>query len=103
MRIGVEILDPVSVPLIRSADPHSLAERRTLAHRDVLGLVTLDLILRVVVCARMAPTPFVIDTSRMDRHDRAADASSPRAPARVIAYLSRFAAMPFVRGPPDSS
>ena len=44
-------------------------------HRDVIGFVALDLILRLIV-AGMVGIALVLDVAFMDLHDRAADTTS---------------------------
>src|SRR5215470_6781345 len=65
--------------------PHPF-QRRTLVHRDVVGLVALDFVLRVILAGVMR-VPFVIDISGMHFDNLAADAAGLRVPGHMIADL----------------
>src|SRR5262245_3011511 len=65
------------------------SERSSLVQGDVLGLVALDLVLRVVL-ARMVDVSLPIHVFRIHLDDPAADASGLRVPAHMIAQLEPF-------------
>src|SRR5262245_18518011 len=64
-------------------------ERSPLVQGDVVGLVALDLVLRVVL-ARMVDVSLPIHVFRMHLDDPAADASGLRVPAHMIADIELF-------------
>jgi hypothetical protein len=64
-------------------------QRCPLVHRDVIGLVALDLILRGIV-ARVTSMPLVVNVLRVHANDRPADVSGFRVPSDVIANLESF-------------
>ena len=70
-------------------------QRRTFVHRDVVGLVALDFILRLFL-ARVVCLAFVINIFRVHRDDLASDVASFRIPFHVIADLecSRHVGLP---------
>ena len=53
-------------------------------HRDVIGLIALDLVLRIIL-ARMNRVAFERDPGRNDSGDPTADSAGFRVPAHVIA------------------
>src|SRR5690348_7010664 len=64
----------------------SSSQRCTLVRRDVIGLVALDLVLRIV-WRRVVRVPLVVEIARMNLDDRAADVSGFRIPGDVIPDL----------------
>src|SRR5579871_529701 len=75
-----------SAPLARSA--RQLPERPALVQGDMVGLVALDLILRLVP-ARVMNVAFVVHVLAMHADDSAAHPAGLRVPADVIAHLKR--------------
>jgi hypothetical protein len=65
---------------------------RTPMHRDVFGLQTLDLVLRIIFAGTMSVT-LVISILCMDLDDRAADMTGFRIPGHVIADFETFRLM----------
>jgi hypothetical protein len=63
-----------------------LSQRRTFVHRDVIGLVALDFILRIIRAGVMSVS-LVIGVSCMDLDDPAADLTGFGVPRHVIANL----------------
>src|SRR5665213_3014165 len=61
-------------------------KRTAEVHGDVIGLATLDFVLRTLR-ARVMDMAFVVDVSRMHADDRAADASRCGIPTHLIADL----------------
>jgi hypothetical protein len=63
-----------------------LSQRRTFVHRDVIGLIALDFILRIIRAGVMSVS-LVIGVSCMDLDDPAADMTGFGVPRHVIANL----------------
>src|SRR5579871_3755999 len=76
-----------SAPLARSA--RQLPERPALVQGDMVGLVALDLILRLVP-ARVMHVAFVVHVLAMHANDTAAHPAGFRIPADVIADLENY-------------
>src|SRR6266566_4406115 len=74
--------------MVRSASSRSFCpfQRYTLMHGDVVGLVTLDFILWLIL-ACVVRVPFVINIFGVHLDDRPGDVSSLRVPGHVIADL----------------
>lgn len=64
--------------------PAQLRQRRAFMQRDVVGLVTFDLILRIIWAGVMR-IAFIRNVSGMDFDDDSADPAGFRIPAHVIA------------------
>src|ERR1700737_5017902 len=67
----------------RNSSASQLPERRPLMHRDVIGLIAFDLVLRFIL-TRMSRVAFERDAGSNDSADPAADSASFRVPAHVI-------------------
>ena len=63
-----------------------LFQRATFVHRDMVGLVTLDLVLWIVH-ARVMGVPLVVGVFCMHLDDLAAHVAGLRIPGHVIAHL----------------
>ena len=73
----------------RSYSAGQLPERRPLVHRDVIGRIALDLILRIIP-AGMNGVTFEPDPGRDDSGDPAADPPGFGVPAHVISPSEAF-------------
>ena len=87
MRFDVRGVDHLSVAAFWLVLRHSTAKAPqcfTFVQRYVIGFVTLDLVLRVIL-ARMMDVTFVVHVLRMDSHDAATDPASFGIPTHMIA------------------
>src|SRR5215211_4074417 len=74
--------DSVHAELTRASIPPSILfplQRRTLVHRDMVGLVALDVVLRLIL-ARVVSVAFVFDVLGVHLDDFPTDVSSLRVP-----------------------
>jgi hypothetical protein len=78
---------------IHATAPSSEVQRAALVGGYVVGLVALDLKLRLVF-RRMVGMPLVIEITRMDRDDRSRNAPGLRIPAHMVADLEPLRHMP---------
>ena len=65
------------------------SQRGAFVHRDVVGLIALDLILRLIF-ASVVRVPFVVDVSGVHLDNRPADVTRLRVPAHMIPDLEFF-------------
>src|SRR5579872_5320356 len=90
---------PMVKNAVASADP---CKGASLVDRDVIGLVALDLVLRIIL-ARVVPIAFVEEVRAMHLDDLTADAAGFRVPADVTSDPEPFRHDRTSNGAPISS